>query len=125
MRSARGFVFCQLALIDLHLQFILPSNHQLVKGVSPFYLTCPYNVGLGWPRSPQQSNLQQLPISCGSIGILEKKTIKDHILSSKFSPPQATSIIQRIFEKDNCLCFQDGRYYLSLSFKYCGLDTVR
>jgi hypothetical protein len=28
------------------------------------------------------------------------KTLKDHILSSKFSPAQATSIIQRIFEKD-------------------------
>ena len=55
---------------------------------------------LGWPRLPQQSNLQQLPIFCGSIEILDEKTLKDHILSSKFSPAQATSIIQRIFEKN-------------------------
>ena len=54
---------------------------------------------LGWPRSPQQSNLQQLPISFGSIDILDEKTLKDNILSSKFSPAQATSIIQRIFGK--------------------------
>ena len=34
------------------------------------------------------------------IDILDEKTLKDHILSSKFSPAQVTSIIQKIFEKN-------------------------
>ena len=48
---------------------------------------------LGWPRIPQVSNLQQLPISCGSIHLLDDKTLKDYILSSKISPDQAMSKI--------------------------------
>merc|ERR1711940_233838 len=48
---------------------------------------------VGWPRVPQMSNLQQLPISCGSIHLLDNKTLKDYILSSKISPDQAMSKI--------------------------------
>ena len=49
----------------------------------------------GWPRVPQESNLQQLPISSGYIHLLDDKTLKDYLLSSKISPAQAMSFLAR------------------------------
>ena len=56
-------------------------------------------VTIGWPRPPQQTNLQQLPSSCGSIDILDEKTLKDHILSSKFSPPKPRQLYKGFSKK--------------------------
>ena len=67
-----------------------PGNYRPISLLSVFYKIWS---GLGWPRIPQVSNLQQLPISCGSIHLLDDKTLKDYILSSKISPAQAMSFL--------------------------------
>ena len=41
---------------------------------------------LGWPEIWKMSKITKVPLSCGYMGLVEKKTLKEYILSIKTQP---------------------------------------